>query len=214
MRGIDLSGQRFSMLTVISRLPKSKWLCICDCGKEARPKGYVLKAGRAKSCGCFRKIANVAVRTTHGQSYTKLYRRWASMIRRCSDLNYDRYGGRGISVCDEWRVFENFARDMGEPPAGKTLDRIDNNGNYEPSNCRWATVVEQNRNRRSNNLVTHNGETKCVTEWAEKYGIRQTLLRDRLLSGMRFEDAVSMPVKISMSSVLRSVNGGPNDGRL
>lgn len=119
----------------------------------------------------------------HGGSYTPGYRVWAAMLRRCTNANaadYPRYGGRGITVCDRWRFYENFLADMGPCPAGLTLDRIDGTRGYEPGNCRWATYQEQNRNRRNNRLVTMNGKTRTLVEWCEIYGRNYDAVKQRI----------------------------------
>lgn len=120
--------------------------------------------------------------TTHGMTKTRAFKTWLSMLGRCSPRSkvWERYAGRSVVVCERWKTFENFLADMGEPPDGLTLDRIDNDGNYEPGNCRWATYAEQARNRRTNRLLTHNGETMCVTDWARRIGISRTALHRRI----------------------------------
>lgn len=124
---------------------------------------------------------------------------WASMLRRCTyswDQAYPSYGGRGIKVCDRWRKsFYSFIEDMGEKPAGMTLDRIDNNGNYEPGNCRWATAKTQTRNRRNTRRLTYGGETRSLTEWAETKGISIATIRSRLRWGWSDEAALSTPTE-------------------
>ena len=121
------------------------------------------------------------------------------MLTRCNNKNdtrYQWYGGRGITVCDRWSKFENFLADMGERPEKMTLDRIDTNGNYCPENCRWATNKQQHRNKRSNRLLTHDGETKCVAEWAETVGISQGALASRIdVYGWSVEKALTTPVR-------------------
>jgi len=115
--------------------------------------------------------------------WSDTYKRWARMIRRCTNPNhehYQHYGGRGITVCDRWREFVNFLDDMGEAPPGLQLDRIDNNQGYCKQNCRWVTPKQNSRNRRSNYLITYCGKTRCLTEWAEYYGIPNTTLRRRI----------------------------------
>jgi hypothetical protein len=162
---IDLTGMRFVRLLVKEKCGydgKSLWRCVCDCGNECVVRSPHLRSGKQVSCGCLRTEKAVARLTKHGQSrankITRQYQCWSNMRERCNNPNnvrYERYGGRGISVCERWQnSFENFVADMGEMPAKLTLDRIDPNGNYEPANCRWASYKEQSRNK-TNNVVVH-----------------------------------------------------------
>lgn len=156
-RLIDLSGQQFGRLTVIRRhagaLPRYgvHWDCVCACGSETVTHGTELKKGKARSCGCLQRELQGNKQRTHGMSGTPTFTAWARMKQRCYDRacpKYYRYGARGVIVCERWlNSFENFLSDMGEKPSGRSLDRIDNDGNYEPGNCRWATASQQVRNR-------------------------------------------------------------------
>ena len=153
----DKMGQRFGKLVAIGIEGRSKrreiiWLCLCDCGNLRTSIGSRLTSGRVQSCGCLQKERTKEVNTIHGKSYSRLYSIWRNMRSRCTNSNHDSYpdyGGRGIKVCERWRIFENFLKDMGEPPEMLTIDRIDVNGNYEPGNCKWATWSEQNLNKRN-----------------------------------------------------------------
>ena len=182
----ELSGQRFTKLTVIKRAGSTKygqplWECKCDCGNTTFVCGQHLREQRVKSCGCYIK----EIVTKHKMSRTRLYKIWASMKNRCENPNrkdYKRYGQRGIKVCSDWSDFLTFcewATNNGYND-GLTLDRIDVNGNYEPSNCRWATVKEQSNNRTNNHLITYNGETKTIAQWAEERNINHDTLYSRI----------------------------------
>lgn len=162
---MDLVGRTFGRLTVLARgdnTPRgqARWLCKCVCGKTLVVMGWSLKSGRTRSCGCLQRELAGKKLTTHGMSGTSTHHAWVRMRRRCSDTNYRSYpwyGGRGIKVCKRWGRFEVFLKDMGERPPGKTLDRINPDGAYKPSNCRWATWVEQGSGRRNNRVVEFEG---------------------------------------------------------
>lgn len=180
-RAIPLkTGDRFTRLVILDRCGDGRWLCFCECGNTviATASNLTRSKGATKSCGCWdreRIIERNKARATHGQTRerkpTPTYLSWSSMWQRCRDKFNDDYNGRGIKVCDRWQSFENFLEDMGERPEGMTLDRIDYNGNYEPSNCRWADDTTQNRNRRNVQYIEFNGQSKTLKEWSEEIGI-------------------------------------------
>lgn len=199
---VDLTGQRFGFLTAlrISDQPrearrgvKTLWDFRCDCGAivtRLKPRSTWVA-----SCGC--RGGRPAPSRKHGLTKSKTWNAWRSMRKRCNDpddASYARYGGRGISICSDWSSFEHFLADMGEAPMGRSLDRIDNDGNYEPGNCRWATITQQNRNTSTNRRLTHNGETRTVTEWAVRLGMTKATLFHRLDQGWSAERALTEPV--------------------
>ncbi len=184
---VELLGKVFGKLTVISENGKDLqgaylWRCQCECGKETVVRSWSLRAGDTKSCGCLAATINGNRLRTHGMVKTKLYERWAAMKNRCltkSCSGYENYGGRGIKVCTRWYIFESFLSDMGPSFRPELqLERKDNNGNYEPSNCIWVNRYVQSRNRRTNHILKIKGVSKTVTEWSEKSGVKlQTILR-------------------------------------
>lgn len=166
---------------------------MCECGIRKAFDVKNVRTGRTKSCGCTTKQSISESLRTHGQKNSRTYIIWGLMKARCKNKNNPRwsdYGGRGIVLCDRWEMFENFFADMGEAPEGMSIDRIDNNGNYEPGNCRWATRKEQSRNKRTNRMVTANGKTMCVVEWSEETGINRHTIGRRLRNGWSDHDAV------------------------
>jgi len=193
-RIIDLTGRRFTRLLVLYDTGERKngrviWRCKCDCGNEVDIRTHDLTSGHTKSCGCYNRECAAEVRTVHGMSRRgkqhPVYWIWSAMLQRCENQNhkyYKCYGGRGITVCDEWhdaQVFIDWALANGWQK-GLTLDRIDNNGNYEPDNCRWVTRKEQARNRRSNRLITFDGKTQTMAQWAEEVNVKDKVLWDRI----------------------------------
>ena len=193
----DITGKKYGRLTVINRVGRNKsgsitWLCKCDCGKEIVTSGKALRGGETRSCGCGRneKIAAIGKENaTHGGRHTKLYSHWSIMKARCYNPKHNRYelyGGRGITVCAEWvnsfEVFRDWALANGYRD-GLTIDRKDNDGPYSPDNCRWATAKQQGNNRRCNRMITCNGETHTLAEWAELTGIKRQTIQTRLTRG-------------------------------
>jgi hypothetical protein len=176
-------------------------MCRCDCGTERLVVEADLIAGRSKGCGCTRYAnatkARIAVCTTHGLATTREYRIWTDMRRRCHQPHrpdFYKHGGRGISVCDRWRnSFEAFFADMGPCPPKHTLDRLNNDGPYEPGNCAWRTHSQQLRNTRVNRHITVFGETMTVADAADRYAVRYDRLLDRLNRGWSPEDAITKP---------------------
>ena len=199
MKILKITGKIFGRLTVLSRENNDKWgharwLCSCECGGKTVTHASNLRSGTTKSCGC---LVSEGHQRTHGYYGTKVYKAWDSMKQRCNNQrskNYGRYGGRGISICALWNKFENFLEDMGCPPTkNHSLDRIDNDGNYRKSNCRWSLPKQQCRNRSDNHLVTHNGETLCVSSWGEKTGICRKTIAYRLRVGWSVEKTLTTP---------------------
>lgn len=202
-RLIDLTGKEFGRLTVIARVENSLkfpkkpvWKCICQCGEEVRVLGENLRSGHTKSCGCLHDEGNPKGNPIHGKRHDPVYASWQGMKARClnqNTYNYKDYGGRGIKVCERWLDFNNFFEDMGDPPPGMTLDRIDVNGDYCPENCRWATLKQQSRNQRRNHFVEYEGQVITVAELAEIKGISRQLLYKRFKAGWTVEKAISTP---------------------
>jgi hypothetical protein len=190
-RFIDLAGTRVLNATYKERLAPKKlangqqktiWKMLCDCGKEYSAAAGDIQSGRSTSCGCYQKRLAKFANTTHNQRGHELYESWFGMIERCrnpKNHKYHRYGARGIKVCEEWKSFENFLRDMSPRPSkSHTLDRINNDGDYEPSNCRWATAAQQSRNTGSNVWIEINGERMIQEDWCRRFGINSTYLRN------------------------------------
>lgn len=195
----NLVGQPFGRLTVIAHEGGRVIRCKCDCGNEHLVDRGNLTSGRTLSCGCLHKENH----TTHGHnrdySVTPEYTAWQGMRRRCEDVKFKQHGdykNRGITYCERWEKFENFLADMGVKPSPlHTLDRKDNDGNYEPSNCRWATWEEQSRNKRSNQVLEFQGQRMCIQDWAEHVGLNRNTLVKRLRSGWPIEKALTTPVQ-------------------
>jgi hypothetical protein len=203
-------GNRFGRWTVLRLGPTGanrlrRWFCRCNCGTEKLLYGHALNQGKTQSCGCL-NIELLRQRATHGHSRskasthsrTRTYIAWENMIARCTNPrhpSFGNYGARGISVCERWRFFVEFLADMGECPAGLSLERIDNARGYEPNNCCWTPWKRQMRNRRANLLVCYHGETMCLMDWAARLRISYGTLRSRLgRLGWSVEKAFDTPV--------------------
>lgn len=200
----DLAGKRFGMLVIEKVVGQDKhgsiyWKAFCDCGEEKLACAHRLKAGRLTNCGCNLgwQAKNNRI---HGMCESRTYKSWNSMLTRCRTKRgktFEIYAARGIRVCERWNKFENFFADMGERPPGRSsVDRINTNGNYEPSNCRWAYPQTQNRNMRSNRLITYAGKTQCFSAWVDEKGLSENALHYRLSLGKwSLEKAMETPIR-------------------
>lgn len=185
---LNIVGRQFGRLHVLEMLTpdkhnKSRVRCQCQCGAEHIASAGSLLRGHAKSCGCLLAEQRGLNNRTHGMSRSRTYRIWMAMRARCmypSMTQYERYGGRGIQVCERWHSFENFLADMGEAPPEYQIDRIDNDGNYDPSNCQWADRKTQARNKSTNRVIEFRGERRCLQDWAETLSMDQASLAERL----------------------------------
>jgi hypothetical protein len=199
-------GARFGKLVVTAEAPPKSgsicYECICDCGIVKVISGSALKRGNTSSCGCLRRevLKRSALKNvTHGMTKSATYKAWTSMHQRCGNSkrrDFHNYGGRGIRVCERWAHFENFLIDMGIRPSSRhSLDRYpDQNGNYEPENCRWATYTEQNANNRHARYLEFQGERLLVRHWAKKLGIKEDTLYNRLRMGWPVERVLGAPI--------------------
>lgn len=210
-RSKDISGQRFGMLVAVNyeytdNSRNRHWKCICDCGKITYPSAGSLLQGNTTSCGCKRienaNAANNARRTYAGEyinGHTRLYNIWHGMCQRCHDPNstgYANYGAKGIIVCKEWRenplIFQKWALENGYTD-DLSIDRIDFNGNYEPSNCRWVTREVQDNNKRTNVFLDYNGKHMTIAQWARELNISYSVIQHRIKAGWTVEDALTKP---------------------
>lgn len=184
----SLAGKVFGALSVVSESDRSssnlrRWNCMCECGNYVVVDHRALKSGNTRSCGCMKRAKLRSEKTTHGLSKTRAYKIWSGMKSRClipTATGYANYGAAGITVCERWMQFENFIADMGEPPNGASIDRIDSSVGYEPGNCRWATRQKQNENRRSVRWIEFGGLRMNVTQWAKHLGISKASLYEAL----------------------------------
>jgi len=190
---VDRTGWRVGSLTLLGfhKLKGNSiayWYCQCDCGNIVSIRWANIQSGDTKTCGCSGPASK-----THGMSGTRVYLIWCNMRNRCTNPkrnNYSDYGGRGITFCERWASFDNFLADMGEPPSDQhSLDRIDSNGNYEPSNCRWATTSEQLNNKRTTRWIEINGRTQSLAQWCREFGLNSGSVRGKLRRGATVEEA-------------------------
>jgi hypothetical protein len=197
---LQLKGKKFNRLTVISNAGSNKhkkalWLCRCICGNELTVTGSHLVNGNTNSCGCYQIDRIKEAETTHGHSKNKMqspeYHTWCNMRERCNNpdnVAYFNYGGRGIEVCKRWLKFENFLKDMGLKPSKlHSIERVNNNENYCPSNCIWDVVENQSRNHRRNKWFEYNGQRMIQEDWAKKWGVNGTAIKHHLNTGKTFE---------------------------
>lgn len=209
MNRSNLEGQKFNRLLVLRKIDTTKRMtyyeCLCDCGKLHIANGAMVKSGHIKSCGCLQREITSKRAKTHGFSKTRLYRVWQGMINRCRNPKHDyyaSYGGRGIKVCNEWKndflSFRKWSLENGYDENAKfsecTIDRIDNNGNYEPSNCRWISSREQSINKSTTIMFEIDGETKPLIVWAEEFGLNPATLKSRLKRGFVTKEDLSKPL--------------------
>lgn len=210
-RFINLEGQQFGRLLVKEQAEHIKgrtaWRCLCDCGTEYNAVSWTLLSGHTKSCGCWKRDNGVEQgkrRVKHGMTNSQAFTRWRSMISRCENpknSSYARYGGRGITICSEWRnSFEQYLSDVGFPPfEGAQLDRIDNDGNYEPSNVRWSSPVDNANNRSCSFVITVDGVSRTLSQWARERSMNPDTLKARLVAGWSPDAAVFTPVRGSLT---------------
>lgn len=203
---VDISGKRFGRLVAQHRVGDetdgARWLFQCDCGRTKVIRSKDVRRGATSSCGCISSENTTARNTKHGHAkrgrLSPEMMTWVGMMSRCEYRNgtaYDRYGGRGITVCARWRSFAAFLEDMGERPPGTSIDRIDNDAGYSPENCRWATASEQARNKRNTLMLEHDGQTLPLATWAERTGINYGVLARRISLGWTPERVITQPVR-------------------
>lgn len=191
-KSVDMAGKKYNSVTAIKVVGitssrDKKWLFVCDCGTEFEANGYYVRSGKVISCQkCAAERSRIAS-VKHGLSETTEFSTWTDIQTRCYNKNstaYSSYGGRGIKVCDRWlESFRNFLDDMGKRPQNMSIDRINNDGDYEPSNCRWATVSQQQRNKRNKRLIEIDGVKKHLCEWAKETGLFASTILIRLKAG-------------------------------
>lgn len=196
----NLTGTKVGLLTpkeIVARNPV-RWLCECECGNTTVVRSDHLCQQKIKSCGCLRREFGKRSFPRHGMTDSPTWSSWKGLFERCNNPKspgYKNYGGRGVSICDRWQVFENFYEDMGDRPEGATLDRIDVNGNYEPGNCRWATMKQQQRNRRNNKKEFFRGELRTISEIAEMTGWNWSTIARRAKRGVPLDSGFRQKAK-------------------
>jgi len=196
----DLTGEQFGRITVLHRAEnrgkQTFWLCECSCGSTKEICAYNLTKGLTKSCGCLSAEMIGERSRTHGMTESREYQIWLGMKARChteSNRAYKYYGAKGVSVCDAWfNSFEQFLADMGVAPEGASIDRVDVRGNYEPSNCRWATAEEQANNKSNNRRITWQGKTMTAAQWGRELGLKQHTILRRLRDGWTVPRALTV----------------------
>jgi hypothetical protein len=202
VKAIDISGMKFGRVIPIKRCDYNDkngnpfWECKCDCGTIFVVRSQCLKSGHTKSCGCLLNETTIKTHTKHNMSRTRPYTIWTNMLSRCSYEKYEKnlknYIKRGITVCNEWKTFDGFWKDMSEGYADNlSIDRINNDKGYDKNNCRWATSEQQNNNSRINRFLSYEGTTLSVRQWAKKLNIQNQVILSRIKSGRPIEEILS-----------------------
>jgi len=197
MQARNLLNEKFGLLTVVEFAGQNAqkaytWKCVCDCGKFKIATSGNLRSGNTRSCGCLNKTSHIK----HGLHADRLHRIWNLMHQRCSDLSNRYYGGKGIIVCDEWKLFEPFREwsiSNGYGPS-LTIDRLNPQGNYCPQNCRWASAKDQNKNKSSNKWLLFRGQLKTLSQWSELYSMNPIRVNRRLMLGWSLEEALTTAI--------------------
>lgn len=203
MKYLDLTNKKFNRLTALERVSnqgqKVMWKCKCDCGNIAYVSASNLTCNRTKSCGCLKDEKLIQRSTTHNQRHTKLYEVWKSIKQRCfnpNNISYKNYGARGITICDDWKnnfqSFFNWSMQNGYT-TNLSIDRIDNNGNYCPENCRWTDRHTQSNNTRSNRYITYNNQTKTLADWVKTTNLSYGCVFSRIQKGWSIDKALNTP---------------------
>lgn len=214
-RKVGLEGLRFGRLVVLQRAAdtlrrKPRWLCRCDCERTSVVAASDLQTGATQSCGCLAREVSGARNRTHGETGSPAFKTWLQMRARCLNprhRSFSEYGAVGITVCERWQSFECFLADMGERPGpGYTIERRDNARGYEPENCRWATAIEQARNKRNNRYLEHGGIRRTLAEWSEITGIQDSTIAARI-------DRLAWPVGAALNLEPRPLGRGRRPSR-